>query len=91
MVLGIAHADRLERAAEIESLDIAGVELGAELLSLPSHRGRQRGTRDEWCDTGVVVYLPGSQERTAGLVPFDDQGVQSGPSRIDRRGVSGWT
>ncbi|OMC23047.1 hypothetical protein A5738_09040 [Mycobacterium colombiense] len=59
VVLGITRVHRLERAAEIESVDVAGVELGAELLSLSPHCGRQHGTRDERRDTGVVVYPPG--------------------------------
>jgi len=60
------------------------------MLCLPPHRVSQRGTRDEWADTGIVVDIPGDHQGTARLTAFDDKGVQPGASGVDRRAISGW-
>jgi hypothetical protein len=40
---------------------------------------------------GVIVHLSRVHEGTAGQMALDDQGVESCPRRIDRRGVAGRT
>src|ERR1700743_922928 len=59
-------------------------------MCLWPHRVSQRGAGNERADTGVVVDVAGDHQGTARLTAFDDKGVQTSPSRVDRCGISGW-
>ena len=81
--------DRLGSSPKSNRSTSPGLQLRAEVLCLSPHRISQRGSPDGWADTGVVVDGPGGPECTAGLLAFDDEGVQPGPSGVNGRGISG--
>jgi hypothetical protein len=87
----VVDGDRLDLTFQIEPVDVAGVELGAETVSLCAHRAGKAGTAHGHRKTGVIVHLPRGHQRTAGQMALDDQGVESCPCRIDRRGVTSGT
>ena len=87
----VVDGDRLDLTFQIEPVDVAGVELGAETVCLCAHRAGEAGTAHGHRKAGVIVHLPRGHQGTAGQMALDDQGVESCPCGIDRRGVAGGT
>ena len=87
----VVDGDRLDLTFQVEPADVAGVELGAETVSLCAHRAGKAGTAHGHTKAGVIVYLPRVHQGTAGQRALDDQGVESCPCGIDRRSVAGGT
>lgn len=88
MTQAVADRDALDRAFEIEPLDVARVKLGAEAVCLCAQRTSEAWPVHRLREAGVIVHLPRVHQSPAGPMALDDEGVQACPCGINRRGVA---
>jgi hypothetical protein len=62
----LVDRDRLDLTVEIEPVDVACVELGAESVCLCAHRGCEAGSAHGLRKAGVIVHLSRGHQGTAG-------------------------
>jgi hypothetical protein len=87
----IVDGDRFHLASQIERVDIAAVELGAETACLSAQRLSEHGSAHRLRKAGVVVDQPRSHQGAPGQTALDHQGVESCPGGINRSGVASGT
>ena len=87
----LAECDALDVTAELEFRDVVMDDLGAEALGLLPHLHHQVRPHDALGKSGEVLDVGGLHEFATDVDRAgDEQRLQSGAGRIDRRGVSGW-
>src|SRR6185312_10613286 len=80
---GVAGVDQLHPG------HVVGEELGAEPLGLLAHVVHQLGAEDAVGEAREVFHLGSGHQRATGLHALNDQRLQVGARRIDRRRVTG--
>ena len=89
-LVGLAvHDDLLDRAGEVEFLDVLGADVGAEALGLLAHLVHQVGAHDSLTESGEVLDLGGGHEGATELGPLELQRFEFRARGVDGSGVSG--
>ena len=87
--LAIIRADEEGADRQVDRRDLAGEDLGPETLGLGTHFRHQRRTHDPVAKAGPVLDHRGQRQLATSLQTFDDQRMQTGPGRIERRRETG--